>query len=381
MQIDKKVRSKSNFALQIFCFTAYKMLFQKLLEAVIFLLQLANEAVALLHIVAQEVDDFVQAQHLFTIDTRSGKAEVARASMIAETISKTYEKLEVGTFENEGVVGSRDAARRGRTRGDVAHHSGFETDSPGTVAAKIEIEVETELRGEVVFVREKRILRTAVEVSPSRHNVGFDFEKTGLAFVTAEEIHQIDVEHGPHDGAGIATLLAIHLIVSVGFETETEDGSQLLAQFDTAGESAAIDEIFQIEDHGVIDTAREGHRPVVGESGSNDDASIDGFAGVGRECDILRFCRDGRQQKHEKCEDLFHSFIYIRTRMRTLRFVFVGFRVQSYVLVSNLPNYFDDLAEVLGHFAKKCYLCTDNLASCSVWHARCKIYSRQRNAA
>lgn len=47
------------------------------------------------------------------------------------------------------------------------------------------------------------------------------------------------------------------------------------------------------------------------------------------------------------------SYIILRARTKVNE-ILAAIQVQIYGLVGNLPNYFAYLAEVFGHFAKKC---------------------------
>lgn len=237
-----------------------------LLEAFDLTLKFANLTVAAFDVIAQEIDDLVQAIHFVKVGHGLGKPEVALAAMAAEMIGSANEEQKIGTAPLVAVVTGGHKVRSGRFGSDVEIDGGTQSKRPLAVATEIEVEVKAVLGGEIILVGDAVIVDSAVEMAPSGLDECFDFEKAGAAVVAAEEIHKIDMESRTNNGARILAFAARHAIVAVDFDAEADDRRQLLAKFEGADQAAAIDEILKIEDVGVIDAASEGERPIVAEA-------------------------------------------------------------------------------------------------------------------
>ena len=72
----------------------------------------------------------------------------------------------------------------------VENDRGLDTDSPSLLLAQIEVEVYAILAGEVVMVFTRIVITT-----PTEAHCEFSFEQTGLAFVAAEDIREVQTTH------------------------------------------------------------------------------------------------------------------------------------------------------------------------------------------
>ena len=159
--------------------------------------------------------------------------EISAFETFTEFVVDTYEDLESGCFF---VIGGRALAYTG-----VAHiPDNGGTESKGKVFGNVEVEVEACFRGEEVVVT----VAIDISVSPACTGLHFHVKKAAVAFVTAEEVEEVDSTVSANIRVVNSCFGSAVGCVDVGgaFNTESECGRDLFLDADAKTTTHITDE-------------------------------------------------------------------------------------------------------------------------------------------
>ncbi len=212
---------------------------------------------------------------------------MVRAVAVSEVVSKTHLHLNhsvVGVetarllvhplaIGNHGSGGKAIDVLHSHITVHVPHHGGLQSHGPLLGAAKVEVDIHTELGVPRVLVGQVDALVVLVAMPPAQTHHGLSLNEAGSSLVAAEQVRQVDCSKRANelmveDIGAVRTPNASGVLGPtrrvdgpLAFNTKTKHRSDLLAQFDTELTTSTLEECIVLERRN--GTTLEGNRNVV----------------------------------------------------------------------------------------------------------------------